>query len=178
MFNSFSRRMLLGVALFGALALTPEIAMAETELPDYKVVKTLTDEIEIRDYPALLLAETTVEGEREAAVNEGFRILADYIFGNNQTSDKIEMTAPVTQATSEKIAMTAPVTQSVERAGRWVVAFMMPSEYTAASLPVPNNERVRIVETAPKRVAAIRFSGRYTNGNFDKHRARRLQRST
>ncbi len=147
-----------------------EAALA-VEKPDYVVVEEIGDGMEIREYPSLILAQTTVAGDREKAVSAGFRILADYIFGNNQSQDKIAMTAPVTQARSEKIAMTAPVTQTMEAGGDWIVAFIMPSEYALETLPLPNDARVRIVETGPRRVAAIRFSGRLTDRNFEKHRA-------
>ncbi len=150
-----------------------EAALA-TEQPDYEVVETLGDNIEIRTYPPLILAETVVAGDRDQAANAAFRILADYIFGNNQSREKIAMTAPVTQSRSEKIAMTAPVTQRAQDDGQWTVAFIMPSEYTMETLPTPNDDRVRIVETEPRRVAAIRFSGRLTDRNFEKRQVELL----
>ena len=67
--------------------------------------------IEIRNYPPVIVAETEVAGERDKAISGGFRTIAGYIFGNNLSSQKVAMTAPVTQQPSEKIAMTAPVTQ-------------------------------------------------------------------
>ena len=63
----------------------------------------------------MIVAETGSHGERDKAISEGFRTIADYIFGNNLSSQKVAMTAPVTQQASEKIAMTAPVTQQGER---------------------------------------------------------------
>ncbi len=75
--------------------------MSDVEQPDYKVV-TSEENIEIRDYPPMILAEVEVSGERKQAISEGFKILADYIFGNNILNKKMEMTAPVTNELSEK----------------------------------------------------------------------------
>ncbi|WP_155913807.1 SOUL family heme-binding protein [Asticcacaulis sp. AC466] len=129
------------------------------EEPAFKLV-TKDSDIEIRDYPALIAAEAHVSGDRQPAINEGFRLIADYIFGNNRQKSKVAMTAPVTQSASggEKIAMTAPVTQAGD-GKTWVVRFIMPSRYTMATLPQPNNARVSLVTIAPQRVAVIRFSG-------------------
>lgn len=115
---------------------------------------------ELRDYPALVVAEVTVTGQQKEAANKGFRLLARYIFGANKQRHGIPMTAPVTQqATSEKIAMTAPVAQTPTTAGQWVVRFTMPSAYTLQTLPVPDDPRVHLRTTAPVRVAVLRFSG-------------------
>ncbi len=73
---------------------------------------------EIRDYPALVVAEVTVTGDQKEAAGKGFRLLAGYIFGGNRRKQSIAMTAPVAQEpVSETIAMTAPVTQT-KTAGR------------------------------------------------------------
>ncbi len=128
------------------------------ELPSYTVLAK-QDQAEIREYAPQLVAEVTVEGERKKAVNDGFRILAAYIFGDNETSDKVAMTTPVTQApVSEKIAMTTPVTQ--EKSGdAWVVRFGMPQKYTKETLPKTKDSRIRFTTTPPTKRAAIRFSG-------------------
>lgn len=139
------------------VALFASAAMAVEE-PAFKLV-TRDGNIEVRDYPALIAAEAHVDGDRQAAVNEGFRLIADYIFGDNRQKAKVAMTAPVTQtAAGEKIAMTAPVTQS-GYGQTWTVRFIMPSHYTMATLPTPNNPRVTLVPIAPQRYAVIRFSG-------------------
>ena len=89
-------------------------AMAIEE-PKYEVVQT-EGAFEIRKYAPILVAETFVDGDMDEASNKGFRLIADFIFGNNQVADssassKIAMTAPVTvEPVSKKIAMTAPVT--------------------------------------------------------------------
>ena len=115
---------------------------------------------EVRDYPGLVVAEVSVGGDRNAASNAGFRLLAGYIFGGNAGQKSIAMTAPVTQAPAggSKIAMTAPVTQSGE-AGQWTVQFTMPSGYTIEQLPVPNDQRVQIKQVPPTRMAVLKFSG-------------------
>jgi hypothetical protein len=114
---------------------------------------------EIRDYPALVVAEVTVTGEQKEAASKGFRLLAGYIFGGNRRKQSIAMTAPVAQEpASEKVAMTAPVTQT-QTAGEWVVRFTMPNIYSLETLPEPNDARVRLCVTPPARFAVIRFSG-------------------
>jgi hypothetical protein len=113
---------------------------------------------EIRDYAPMLVAETTTTGDRDQAVNAGFRVLADFIFGNNRAQAEIAMTAPVTQAKGEDIAMTAPVTQT-ETGGAWTIGFVMPANYTSATLPLPNDPRVTIREIASRRIAVVVYSG-------------------
>lgn len=114
---------------------------------------------EVRDYPALVVAEVTVSGRQKEAANKGFRLLAGYIFGGNTRRQSIAMTAPVAQQpTSEKIAMTAPVTQT--RDGEtWTVRFTMPSEYTIDTLPKPDDSKVQLRQLPPERLAVLRFSG-------------------
>jgi hypothetical protein len=121
----------------------------------------LTHAVEIRRYQLRIAAETTVEGDEEQARREGFRRLAGYIFGGNHGSSKIAMTAPVSQASASgwKIAMTAPVSQSGNDERGWVIRFFMPSKWTMATLPEPNDGRVRLVEVPAEAVAVLRFSG-------------------
>ena len=89
-------------------------------------------------------------GERRDAIGKGFRIIADYIFGNNTTAQKVPMTAPVTQQDSQKIAMTAPVTQQGD-GNTWRVRFIMPSNYTLETLPKPNNPAIKLKEVGARR---------------------------
>jgi hypothetical protein len=114
---------------------------------------------EIRKYAPQLLAEVAVKGNYEEAINEGFRILAGYIFGENVSKRKIAMTAPVVerQGVSEKIAMTAPVLASLEK-GHRVIAFGMPSGATMDNLPKPNNPQITFRMLNSRKVAVLRFS--------------------
>ena len=145
----------LALILIGLLAWS--IVGSRGEQPKYAVVSVKND-IEVRDYAPMIVAEVEATGEREEAITKGFSILADYIFGNNKSSSKVAMTAPVTQQESRKIAMTAPVTQqNVD--GKWQVRFMMPSNYNLSSLPQPNNAAIQLNEVPSKRFVVIRFSG-------------------
>ena len=112
----------------------------------------------------------SVEGGRKEAISKGFRILADYIFGNNAPRQKINMTAPVTQQQGEKIAMTAPVIQQAsDHGGQWKVRFVMPAEYTLETLPHPNNSQIEVLSIPAKRYAVIRFSGLAGKESLKKH---------
>lgn len=114
---------------------------------------------EVRDYPALVVAEVTVTGGQKEAANKGFRLLAGYIFGGNKRKQSIAMTAPVAQQPAgETIEMTAPVTQT-RTSGAWVVRFTMPSHFSLKTLPEPNDARVRLSLAPPARFAVVRFSG-------------------
>lgn len=141
----------LGAASWGSI-------MSNVEQAKYAVVEAHGN-IEIRDYAPMIVAETRVSGKRADAIRRGFRLIADYIFGNNAPARKVAMTAPVTQQESETIAMTAPVTQQSDGSG-WVVRFMMPASYSMETLPRPNDANVALRELAGKRFAVIRFSGR------------------
>jgi hypothetical protein len=146
---------------FFTLLLSAGKAMA-TEEPKYSLIEK-DGAFEVRAYDSKLIAEVVLEGEMSDATSAGFRLLADYIFGNNTApsgkSEKISMTAPVTvENRSEKIAMTAPVAIQSEQKG-WRVWFVMPSHFTLATLPKPNNPLVVIKPIAAKRYAVVRFSG-------------------
>ena len=176
--RSFLRRSLHQLSWFvplvviGAVGLSGTL-MSQVEQPKYKVLES-QGKIEIREYPPLIVAEVEVKGERMKALNQGFRLIADYIFGNNLSSKKVPMTAPVTQEAGEKIAMTAPVTQDGS-GDSWKVRFMMPANYTLDTLPEPKNPAVRLMAIAARRVAVIRFSGFNTGRNISTHREQLLQ---
>jgi hypothetical protein len=140
----------LGVALLGPI-------MSNVEQAQYSVVESYSH-IEIRDYAPMVVAQAQVAGNRAEAIRQGFKIIADYIFGNNTSAQKVVMTAPVTQQASEKIAMTAPVLQAGNEKS-WVVRFVMPANYTLQTLPKPNNTAVELMQMPKRRYAVIRFSG-------------------
>ena len=155
-----------------------------TEEPKFELLSSQGN-IELRRYPAFIVAETFVEGDMDAASGKGFRAIADFIFGNNvaagsaqgNDSEKIAMTAPVTMepanAASQKIAMTAPVAmeplpnagpanqmpQAMQGAKRWRMHFVMPSSYTLNTLPTPKNPAVQVRAVPAKTWAVLTFTG-------------------
>jgi hypothetical protein len=142
----------LAAVIFGGTAMAIEEPAYQASLQE--------DAFEVRDYPALMAAEVTIGGDRNAAGNTGFRALFGYITGGNTRRQSIAMTAPVVQAASggEKIAMTVPVTQSGDGSG-WTIRFMMPSGSNLDSLPTPDDSRVHLVALPPSRFAVVRFAG-------------------
>ncbi len=132
------------------------------EQPEYRLV-TQDGDVEIRDYPQLVVAEVVREGDRQRGLSAGFGPLASYIFAKQRTGEGIAMTAPVQQqalGADARIAMTAPVTQSALGDTSWAVQFIMPSSYAIQDLPAPASDDVRLREVPARRVAVIRFSGR------------------
>ena len=135
------------------------------EEPTYTVVQK-TDVYEVRKYAPYFVAEVLVPGPASEAGSRGFSLLGGYIFGKNKGERKLEMTAPVTQTPVEppapiKLEMTAPVTQAAA-AGGFLVQFVMPKGFTLATLPEPLDARVKLREVPGTRVAAIRFSGSWS----------------
>lgn len=154
--------------LFALLASGPALAYEE---PGFEVVAQ-ADGIEYRQYQSYLVAETLVTGDlsRDEAASIGFRRLFDYISGANTTETKISMTAPVQQQpASTKIAMTAPVRQSADTSG-WTIAFVLPNKFDAASAPRPTNPEIQIRHQPGELVAALRYSGRWTDRNVNAHK--------
>jgi effector-binding domain-containing protein len=131
---------------------------SRVENTQYSVVEK-KNEYEIRLYPAHIVAQTTVKGPYKEALNEGFRIVAGYIFGGNTKKESIAMTAPVVEkkTNSESIAMTAPVIANIEGESH-TISFGMPKSYTLETLPIPTDSRVKIETIPEKKMAVIRFS--------------------
>ena len=135
---------------------------SRAEQTDYTVVKKM-DGYEIREYPAHIVAQTTVQGSYGGSMNSGFSIVAGYIFGGNSKKESIAMTAPVVakkeevKKVSENIAMTAPVV-ATNNGDSQTISFGMPRTYTLETLPTPNDPRVKIVMIPAKKYAVMQFS--------------------
>ncbi|SDX23875.1 SOUL family heme-binding protein [Thiocapsa roseopersicina] len=155
------------VAVLGIVAMAVFVFVVHNvETPEYVAVES-DGAFELRDYPALVVAETTRAGARREALGAGFGPLARYIFAKERGGEKIAMTAPVIQqrpeAPAERIAMTAPVIQSPTGEDAWSVRFIMPSGYSLEALPAPATSEVRLREIPAQRRAAVRFSGSTTD---------------
>ncbi len=138
------------------------------EEPDYTIVQDLGD-VEVRRYSPYVVAEVEVEGPAEKAGNVAFPILAGYIFGKNKGARKLAMTAPVKQAAMPvKMEMTAPVQQRAA-AGGYAVQFVLPKGTTVTSAPEPEDARVHVREVPASELAAIRYSGLWSQSNYQQH---------
>lgn len=138
------------------------------EEPGYERIQK-DGNFELRDYPSVIVAQTTVDASMEEAGGEAFQRLFGYISGENGGDADISMTSPVTQTpSSQEIAMTTPVGQRKSDTG-WVVSFVMPESYTLESLPEPNNPEVTLHEVPARRVAVIGYSGTWSAKRYREH---------
>ena len=158
--------LIVATILVGSLATGP--IMSNVETPSYKVIQS-KGKIEIREFDPMVIAEVQVVGRRKDAISSGFKLLADYIFGNNISQENINTTATIQQPASEKIAMTAPVQQQLAN-DSWLVSFVMPSEYNLEDLPKPKNIEVKLKNVPVKRFVTIQFSGTSSDENLAKHK--------
>jgi hypothetical protein len=131
------------------------------ETPSYEVVGRM-EVVEIRLYPRLILATVVGDGG-----GTPFRLLFQYISGNNAGSSKISMTAPV--LTPERMEMTAPVISE-----GYSMSFVVPSKYTMENVPKPNDDRIKIQEVPERKIAVVRFRGRAGQKSVDEQKARLL----
>lgn len=131
------------------------LAMANTtETQTYRVIKT-EKEYEIRYYPESTMAiiQSTANSYKDLA-SPGFRKLAGYIFGGNESG--------------QSIAMTTPVHMDI-RNDTSTMAFVMPSAYSMENLPQPNDSTVKIMKSKAEYVAAIRFGGYASDEDIKKN---------
>ena len=149
---------LLILLLLIAIPILLSFTKTSIEKQKYRLVKK-EKEFEIRFYPPAILATTrsAVKSYRELG-SSGFRKIAGYIFGNNESSAKIAMTAPVHMDINDKGSS---------------MSFVMPSQYTLDKLPRPVDSRVELHESAAVYMAAIEFGG-YANDEKIKQYADRL----
>ncbi len=156
------------IALFSMFI--PATTMA-TEEAEYTVLLK-EENLEVRHYEPQIVAETVVDTEFEGAGSEAFGRLFKYISGNNQSQQEIAMTAPVGQeAECQEIDMTAPVGQT-QVDGKWVISFMMPSSFTMDSIPKPKDERIALRSVPEQTMAAIRYSGFWSESGYQKNKSR------
>ena len=134
-------------------------SMSQTEEQSYSVLKTLED-VQIREYDPVIYATVSTDNERSL-----FRILAGYIFGGNESNQKIAMTAPVHMQET-----------SIEKEKKYTMKFVMPSKYTINDLSKPNDSRIVMEKVDKKKYAAITYSG-YNNStkfSFNSTKLRRI----
>jgi len=153
-----------------ALAFTflgsPAMAIEE---PAYDVLLE-TKHYEVRRYASYIVAEVDVDDDFKRAGNSAFRVLAGYIFGDNEPQQKMQMTAPVESREGVRMNMTAPVTsQSRDGDGVFTYSFVMERKYTMDTLPKPTNRDIRLVERPERIMAVHRYSGTWSEKRYEEH---------
>ena len=119
----------------------------------YKVIREV-GKVEIRAYPKIIVAKVQDPNA------DAFSLLYNFITGGNKQKEKVKMTAPVV---SQKIAMTSPVLSDTGS-----MAFVMPEEFALETTPEPSDNRVSIAEIPERLVAALCFSGGWSEAHFEK----------
>jgi hypothetical protein len=118
----------------------------------YEVIREI-GKVEIRSYPKIIVA-------RVDDSSDAFSLLYSFITGENRQRAKVKMTSPVV---SQKVEMTSPVLSETG-----TMAFVMPKEYTLETTPEPLNSQVKIAEIPTRLIAALCFSGGWSEAHFEK----------
>ncbi len=151
--RSIKRGLLVGgIAALALGTLRLQFARWFTPEPDYKTDGRV-DDLELRRYPARVDARAEVNAlDFEDALDLGYERLAGYIRGGN--------------ADNEGLGMSTPVTTTM-RDGRYEMSFVMPADRLVSSLPQPEDPRVQLREVPERRIAVLRFNGRFTKKNVE-----------
>ena len=140
----FTKSLIALLLIFLCATMSIHYIMAKTPQQPYQKIG-LQGIIEFRYYPESVMAtvnnpDTTYRG----SVGKNFRVLAGYIFGGNEKS--------------QKIAMTAPVHMNWDNSGS-NMSFVMPDGYNLNNLPAPMGAGVKLHKTEEEYVAVISFGG-------------------
>ena len=163
-----SRNVFLLLTACVLLVLAGESALSYEE-PGFEVIAKYED-FEVRRYEPFVIAEVEVGGEFADAGNRAFNTLFRYIAGDNRANGKMEMTTPVLQTPGEKIEMTTPVLQrAATRADTHRISFVLPLRYDLETAPEPTNTAVSLREVPGRIVAALRYSGTWSETRYRKH---------
>lgn len=131
-------------------------SVTNIEEPNYTIIQQ-NKHYELRAYDPCLIASVQVKGHYQEASSRGFRLIADYIFGNNQSQSKISMTAPVVQ--QSPISVVDETHRSPSSNQAHTLYFVMPSKYSLETIASPVNPDVLLKEMPARTVAVVRFSG-------------------
>jgi effector-binding domain-containing protein len=137
------------------------MSIQNTETQKYEVVRTEKD-FEIRHYPSATMATIASSAKTYKTLgSEGFKNLANYIFGGNAEKQQIAMTAPVHMDINDSVS---------------TMSFVMPSKYTSINLPKPNDSKVVIKNSEDEYVAATQFGG-FASEDDIKHHSEKLKKA-
>jgi hypothetical protein len=130
------------------------LSTSKIEKQQYRVIKKESD-FEVRYYPPATFAtiKSSAKSYKELS-SAGFRKIAGYIFGSNESSTKIAMTSPVHMDINKNESS---------------MSFVMPSKYTSKNLPRPNDSNVEIHESPAEYVAVVEFGGFANDATIKKY---------
>lgn len=120
---------------------------------NYQVLETHND-YEIRQYPELLILQNEVDSAKDFATNNGFSVLTNYVHGDNDRKEKINILLPVMQRKEGQV---------------WWATFVVSNKYTAKTLPKPHHPHVHIAILPAKKYIVVRFSGVATQAHVERH---------
>jgi cystathionine beta-lyase family protein involved in aluminum resistance len=120
-----------------------------TQIQRYDVVEDLNG-FQLRRYEPHHLVTKPMSGSLATSGNSAFGYLAGYISGQNQSGQKIAMTAPVLQQ---------------KTATGFEVSFVMPHDLVSPPQPVGD---LKLTGVAGKLMAALQFSGSASDAMFEK----------
>tara|TARA_B100000886_G_scaffold298179_1_gene226197 strand:+ start:239 stop:787 length:549 start_codon:yes stop_codon:yes gene_type:complete len=126
------------------------------ETHSYQIQKQFQN-FEIRRYGKALFSSVKLSTDNfKDASSEGFSVLAGYIFGNNDSNEKIAMTSPVVISSEDPMSM----------------FFLVPKKIKIDKLPLPNNDNIEFQEQSVKTVAAISFGGWANAKKIEKYKTK------
>jgi len=129
------------------------LRFSDIETPKYKLLSTI-GKVEIRKYPKMITATTKLSSPQyDEDGSNGFRTVANYIFGGNSSNKKIAMTAPVIMNMGDSSTL----------------SFVMPSEYELKDLPAPNTSNVTIKTESVKILAVLKYGGYSSDSKIQKY---------
>ena len=136
---------ILGIIAVAFIAVQIFALKSQKNIETYSyVVNKEYDQFEVRRYEATLFSSVKLSGTTyKENSSEGFSVLAGYIFGNNERSEKIAMTSPVAMTLEDSSTM----------------LFMVPNKFNKETLPQPNESKIKFHNEPAKTVAAIQFKG-------------------
>ncbi len=118
-----------------------------TEQQPFELLKKY-DDFELRYYPDYVLAQVVGTGDFLDVSYSAFNPLFQFIAGNNQSRQKISMTAPVLQE---------EVSKDTHK-----VSFVMPHEMDAQTTPLPSSSSVTTTKVDGHKAAVMKFRGSWS----------------
>jgi hypothetical protein len=147
---------IVGIIAVAFLAIQIYAMKSQKNIENYpfSVVKKY-QQFEVRNYEASLFTSVKLTSNKyENTSSQGFSILGGYIFGGNETNEKIAMTSPVVMSLEDSMDM----------------MFMVPRSLKKENLPKPNQSKIEFKEIPAKTVAAISFKGWANSEKIEKYK--------